>query len=157
MSSFDFTSLPGQFAHLMIQIYARTDSANTSDAITLRINNDSGANYDYANLQSSASGSVSGGGSSAQTSLTLGSAVGGAGTAGRFGEITAFITAYAQTTGDKSVSTLWSLFRGTATTDGFCGITSGCWRSTSAVTRVTIIPVAGNLASGSRVTIYGLA
>ena len=45
-ASITFSGIPATFSHLEIEWHARGDVAGTSTTILLRLNNDSGANYD---------------------------------------------------------------------------------------------------------------
>jgi len=57
---------------------------------------------------------------------------------------------YSNATTFKTALTRWGL--GNAETN----TTVGLWRSTSAITSVTVLPGAGNLATGSTFSLYGV-
>lgn len=157
VASFDFASIPQTFAHLMVVLEARGDTAGNLVSACVRFNNDSGASqYSYAailNTSASADGTLD------NTSNTLGllGAVPAAAAAAQLAGTTSFtVQRYAGGTLLKR----WLAQYGTqyASTTGAwqMGLTSGFWNSSAAITRVTLFPASGNFVAGSRATIYGL-
>lgn len=151
--NFDVTGIPASYAHLLLLLDARGDTAATTTAALLRFNNDSGANYDY-NQMFSFGAAPTQADSQAQTSMIIGDIVAASGTANRSGSIAATIMNYASATFSKNVVAEAAVPRGTTTNDLGVEINMGTWRTTSAVDRITILPGAGNFATGSRLTIY---
>lgn len=146
----DFTSLPQTFAHLFIILQARGDTGATSTQLSLRFNNDSGANYDVG---AGIGGTVSGG----ATSGAIGPVSASTAPANSFGAYVLWIPHYAQANTFKACQTL-----------GFVPTAAGgvnlaaysqqiLWKITPvAINQITFIPGAGNLVQYSRFTIYGL-
>ena len=150
-ATFDFTSIPGTYKHLIIKLVGRMTGAVTDGVVTMKFNNDGGANYDWE-TQAGFTSTSSVGGTSADTSIRVGEVTGASATSGHVGAIDIDILDYAATT----------LFKGAITKGGRVGGTRfafqnfGHWRSTSAITRVTLTPGSGNWLAGSRATLYGL-
>ncbi len=70
-ASIDFTSIPQTFAHLMLALYGRGDTAVVNQFVRIRFNNDSGANYDYQEIHAAAA-AVTASEGLAQTSAVAG-------------------------------------------------------------------------------------
>lgn len=140
---------------LIIYIIARdVTAAQTVVSLVMRVNNDSGANYDYLWWRNSGGtlGSVSGFGA---TSAGIGQMPGAAATAGYFSPFDMIIPAYDQTTAFKTGNVRWGPAEA-ALADSQVGGTTFAWRSTAAITRLAIFSAGGsNLLAGSRMTIYG--
>jgi hypothetical protein len=134
----------------------RYDAAATSTGLRLRLNNDSGSNYD--NMAMYASGStVSALEELATTSIRVSGALPGASApANVFGGHETLIANYGNAVNQKTVTSSSSGKRGTATGDLFVERTSSFWRSNSAINRIAVLAVSGNLVAGTRVTIYGM-
>lgn len=154
-SSFDAQSLPATYRELEIVAVIRSDAAVSSAEGTLRFNNDSAGNYDAQR--------VSGSGATAAAAETLaGSGAGailypGASAAANLaGRVRIVIPEYADTTFEKAALVESGHKQGTAT--GNLTKRSGvlAWRSTAAITRVQLLPAAGNWVAGSRMTIYAI-
>lgn len=154
VASFDFTSLPGQFAHLMVVAYCRSDHAVAIDDISLRFNNDSGSNYYWQYLQGVGTTASAGEGIGV-TSSRCGLVAGSSAPAGSFASSTILIPHYTSTT-EKSYVAQSSCLAAASTGNMYARSLGGLWTG-SAVTRITLIPPSGNFVAGSRVTIYGLA
>jgi hypothetical protein len=148
--------LPTTYAHMRIEVYARTDSAtNGVDAINLRFNNDSAANYDFQ-LGTFSAATATASESFAATSAQGGLAVGGAAGANLFAVSVYEIAHYGGSANNKAVSGLASAKAGTTTGKMQVQPFGGFWRSSAAINRVTLIPSSGNFAAGTRVTVYVL-
>lgn len=152
-ASFDFTGLPTTYAHMIAVVYGRGDTAATSIAIGLRLNNDTTANYDFQRLRATAS-TVSGLESLGATTIEVGSIPAATAGANLFSTVEFSLLNYGGATNNKTVYSHsgWKIgtVSGDLTTDAY----SGFWRSSAAVSRVTILPSAGNFAAGSRCSIY---
>jgi hypothetical protein len=149
----DFTSIPATFNHLMIYFLARTDNGAFQVA-TLRFNNDSAANYDYefdyGNSATPSSGNVL-----AATNGYAGIIPGTGQGAGAAAVFQLFIPFYKETAFHKTCRSSGG------TMDTSAG---GCysfdvvsrWRSTLAISRITIGAAAGNFKTGSHAILYGI-
>ena len=156
VASFDFTSLPGQFAHLLIRVMARGDTAVTGVNCLVRFNNDNGANYSYQYITANNSTNVSALGAVSATSVPVGGFPAASSPASYPGYLDLGVTQYAGTSLYK-VGQANSFIANTALNTGMqLGPMGFMWLSTSAINRVTIFPSSGNFVAGSRATIYGL-
>lgn len=150
-------SIRGDYNHLRIILYARLDDAAANETVALRFNNDSGANYDAAGASSNTS-TVAAEGSFGQTSLIVAERI-PASTApsGNFGVANIDIPMYAGTVGNKSVLSFNHESHSTSGTSIATEIFGGTWRSSSAVTRITLIDQnGGNFIAGSAFFLYGV-
>jgi hypothetical protein len=140
----------------MFVCYLRSDVATTAVAVSIRINNDSGANYDYQFVVGQGAVATSGE-TFAATSARIATIPGNNAGANLFHASTITIPHYANSANNKSATAESGLKYGTATTNMGIEAWAAFWRSSAAITRVTVLPSSGNLRSGSRVTLYGLA
>jgi hypothetical protein len=156
-ASITFSSL-GDFSstykHLQVRIVARTDNADTNDAIGMRFNADSGANYDFHQLVGNGTSVTS----SASLNVTRsGYGVGAGATAGAsiFGSsVIDILDVYAAK--HKTIRTLGGLFVA-ADAARVIFLRSTAWRNTSSVTSLTFNPVTGtNFVAGTRISLYGI-
>ena len=155
-ADFDFTSIPAHWTYLKVVVYARSDEAGATVAtLKIRFNGDTAANYDSQDMYSSAAAP-----SSAES---LGLAYGVAGLhpragagANLFSTTEIVIPHYAGTANNKAAVCLSSSKVGIASGNLSTRHSGVFWRSNSAITRVTILPEAGNFVAGSRASLYGM-
>lgn len=154
-ASFDFTGIAATYTSLTCILYCRGDVAATTTPVLLRFNNDSGTNYDWELLNAAAAAASAGEGIGA-TSVQIADAVGSTGPANAFTSSIITVPQYAGTTGQKCAYS----YGGDKTTvlsgGTFVRVYSGFWRSTLAISRITLLPTTGNFVAGSRATLYGL-
>lgn len=155
-ASFDATSLSGAYSTLLICGSLRGTTAATNVQALLTFNNDSGSNYDYAQQYSNSSAGPSKAASFAQTAISLipGNVTAASVASGYMTSFMAHVFNYAGTSFHKGMAATSFASRGAA--DAYVGECAAEWRSTSAITRVTLAPAAGNWLAGSRLTIYGI-
>lgn len=155
-ANFDFTSIAGTYAQLMLKLYLRGDTAATSIGIRCLFNNDSGSNYDrqyhYGTGASSAAGQEF-----AMASAYLGDAPANTALASLFGYTGTDIPNYANTAGNKVAHSTGDYKTNTTSGSMLVINVASFWRSTAAITRLTIFPAAGNWRAGSRATLYGMS
>jgi hypothetical protein len=154
-ASVDIASIVATYAHLLIAVYARGDTAATSVATSVRFNNDTAANYDSQYVRgngAAASAAEAFGATGANICITPANTAG----ANLFGACLLFVPHYAGTSNNKEITSLSACKIGTAGSNQFTDFFGGAWRSSAAINRVTIFPTAGNFVTGTRVTIYGL-
>jgi hypothetical protein len=157
-ASFDLTAIAATYNHLMLLLYVKDDGAVINSWVNLRFNNDSAANYDRE--QAAATGnSNSPAGNAAATSMQVLFSAGTTGaTAQAFGAGCLVLPNYTGTTGYKAVTTMTGAIGLVGTiTNYLSGTYQGLWRSTAAITRITLLPGNGsNFVAGSRVSLYGI-
>lgn len=154
--SISFGSVPATYRHLRVVLAARaTDGAATTNGVIVRINSDTGANYDWQTLHSQAT-SVIGNEALAATSITAGVVPAGLAPAGLRGSMTIDIPDYARTTFEKSLLANSSAKWGTAGSNMQSRQVAGFWRSTAAIGALFLGDSAGlGFAAGSIATLYG--
>jgi hypothetical protein len=156
-SSFDFTSIPATFAHLMLVLYLRGDAAATNVDAVIRFNADSGANYDRQLLYGTAA-TAGASETLAGTSIGIGAGAlpGGNAPVGVLGQCDVCIAHYAGSAKQKSLEARSSGKSGIASGNLYSSRVSGFWRSTAAINEIQILTSTGNWDIGSRATLYGL-
>lgn len=155
-ASINFTSIPATFAHLRLVVYARSDTATTTfDNLLTRINGDSAANYDLQ-LVKGAAAAASASETFAQSSIQGGLCNGGASPANLFAVTVLDILHYTNAANNKAIDMAASGKSGTTTGLLFSWKGSAFWRSNAAINQLTVLSATGNLAIGSRATLYGM-
>lgn len=156
-ASFDITGIAGTYNHLLLTCQVRCDTASATVNSSLRLNGDTGANYDRA-LNAAFGNTPSFSPAAAATSLYIGDVVANSAAAGTVSVWQLLIPFYAKTTFDKTVlANGGGVFGtlGTTTTYELFQV-SGLWRNTAAVTQVTLAPASGSFMIGSGLTIHGI-
>lgn len=153
-ANFDFTSISGSYRHLQLRIQARSDTAATFVTVNMTFNNDSGSNYDW---QRSTVTNTTGanGATAATTSLRAGLTTAASATSNNPGQCVIDINNYAATVFFKTFLGNSIEFEGTTAATFVNERNCGQWRSTSAITRITLTPSAGSWIVGSTATLYG--
>lgn len=145
-ASFDFTSIPSTYKHLKL-IGTVKSAVAASEAVVIRFNNDSGANYDDEYVR--------GGSASASAAAEAGATRGWIGVAdGVNGNpIEISIPSYARTTLVKgALCTSYQTANQIVATHGMR------WNSTAAINRITIYQNSGNnFDTGSTMALYGIS
>lgn len=145
-ASYTFSSISGSYTDLVL-IATSASSVGTGYGLRMRFNSDSSSNYSWTHLLGTGSAAQSNRGSS-DSSILIGyspAAIGG-------NVSTANIQNYSNATTYKTC-----ISRGSEA-DYRVGAIVGLWRSTSAITSITLFDEgAGNLLTGSTFTLYGIA
>ena len=141
------SSISGSYKSLRLQMFGVSTDAAAS--VYLRANADTGSNYTYTTIiQIAFVGESSG---SAYFNLS-GTALGTASTNNNF-NIDLFN--YANTSSMKSISFANSITANTTYTSGIHAFGSGTYRSTTAITSLTMFPSSGNFDAGTYI-LYGV-
>lgn len=151
----DVSSIVSSYAHLLIVAYARSDSATPVISTNLRFNGDAAANYDTQILAGTGAAPVASE-TFAGTSTVPGNIPANTAGANLFGVHVTWIPNYAGSTGNKLCLSMSSYKTGTSTGNMGGWIVGGHWRSNAAITRVTLLPAAGNFVAGTRVSVYAM-
>lgn len=149
-----FSSL-GSYTHLELRYAARSSQSANFDGINLRFNGDTGANYDAQSLFGVNTTPGAGEGIAA-TSLGMGAISAATSASGNVGAGTLNIYDYRGTTFHKAVVLISTRKDSNASAGTVVNQLAGAWRSTSAITSITILLSAGNFDAGSKFTLYGL-
>jgi hypothetical protein len=144
-----FSSIPATYTDLALVMFVRSTYAGTQWDVTLRFNSDSGSNYSSTWVSGSGSAASSGRNSNQSYGYFFYLPAANA-TAGVYGVGIANIMNYANTTTNKTVLT--------RNNDPLAGVGAyaGLWRSTAAISSITIEAPLVNLASGSTFSLYGI-
>lgn len=152
-ASIDFTSIPATARSIMIEAVVRGAKAAGFDDFWIRVNNDSGANYDYQ-LQGAfqTSGAASEG--IAQTKWAIGQPAAASATAGLFSYFRIFLPFYANTVHRKTGYAESSEITGEGSGGMVVRHAELHWRAATAISRVTLLFAGGNVAQDSYATLY---
>lgn len=154
-ASFDFTSISQSYKHLALFLNMRGDTAATSTPALVRLNNVSSASY-YSQVAYAAGAGAAGAESIGGTSMSLGSMTAGTGPGNFFSRMMLFLPDYTDASNRPGLIGINGFSLSTASGGTFAQVVFGHLDSAGAVTRITIFPSAGNLATGSRASLYGL-
>lgn len=152
-ATISFSGITTGYKDLWLLVQARGDSTNTNVALQMRFNTDTGANYDYQQVQF-ASTAVNVSAAAATSLIRLGAVSAGGAPTGSAGSYFAHIPNYAST-----------VFHKQATPHGFARFDTasylvesngGNWRNAAGVSQIDLTLSAGNFASGSRATLLGV-
>lgn len=157
-ASITFSSIPSTYKHLQIRAIMRDQRATYGNSGQyLQFNSDTGANYSWHNLQGDTSNATARSGAN-QNQMYGNSAAGGGAPSNTFGVMVADILDYADTNKYKTVRMLSGVdINGTvAGYGGIVELMSGSWRSTSAITSITVAPSNPNWVQYSSFALYGI-
>lgn len=150
-ASWDFQNI---VAGVLLEGLFNCRSANASADVPLgaRLNNDSGATYDHERTRARGT-TVDAQSSLAATSFQIGDIPAASSAASASGVIHLLVGNYANTALHKGMSAICGMTKETAG-EIYSEHFGGGWRSTAAVTRLTLLSLPGNILSGSRATLY---
>jgi len=146
-----FSSIPSTYKHLQIR-YVMTNTANNFAILRMQVNGDTGSNYSYYDLYGNNS-SVQVSSNTSTTFMNLTSGAIGLTTTPNAGVID--VLDYTNTSKFKTVRTLSGTHQA-ADYYAEVGLGAGNWRSTSAVTSLTLFAAAGSFATAGRISLYGI-
>jgi len=153
-STITFSSIPSTYKHLEIRgVMSDTDVTNKwlSD-VSVRFNSDTASNYSYHFLEGNGTSATSSGGTTS-TAMTLRNITTGQFTSGIYGSVVISVLDYANTTTNKTLRYLGGCY---ANAEKAVHFGSGNWRSTSAVSSITISGGITNWTTASRFSLYGI-
>lgn len=142
-ASYTFTSIPSTYTDLII-IWSGT--AASIDNVSLRFNGDTGTNYSATRIRGEGTAASTGHWSS--TTMIYGPNSDSSGS-----------TTVSWNVMDYANSSNYKTAIATGGGGGYeSGVYTGTWRSTSAITSVTVLPNGGNnINAGTTLTLYGIA
>lgn len=148
-SSITFSAIPGTYNNLEVTLQGRTDSASTSNNVTVTFNGDSAANYNYGIV-----GQFAQSGTATATPQVCFMTAGNS-TANYAGACKLSVNNYASTTFFKEAISLSYLFNSGNTTEAI--VEGGMdWKNTAAITSITFTPAAAaNFIAGTTAILYG--
>jgi len=147
-STVTFSSIPANFTHLQLRIYAR---GSTNDALYMQVNGDTTATYTRHALRGLGSGSGAFGNAS-QTSSYIGQ-IRATGT-NSFGVYIIDILDYKNTNKNKTIKIKAGYNNNT---DGACEFNSSAYLATSAISSISFfVGSTGGIETDSRFSLYGV-
>jgi hypothetical protein len=151
-----FSSIPATYTHLQIRgISKNTENASNAAYDTIIFNSDTGTNYSVHTLRGDGATVVSDAYTTRANMLYFGTPRSSAGVANMFSPSIVDILDYANTSKYKTIRVLAGADVNNATGTTF-GLSSGSWRSTSAVTSITIGTSGFNFAQYTQFALYGI-
>ena len=156
--SIDFAAIPATSTHLLMVCSLRNSGANEIDGIYVRFNADAGNNYDHVQSWGRADNTKTSSGTRGTNIMRIGQAEGANSRANSFAPCIAWIPFYARTDREKYIQSQWGVMGNvSAQTDVYTGIATSRWRSTVAITSISVFPQTGpNWVAASGISLYGL-
>jgi len=150
----EFTSIPSTYTHLQVRAIGRSaESANSFATVNMQINSDTGTNYSTHNLGGNGSSTYVDAATSANVMWAAYVWPKNSTTASTYGVLIMDILDYKDTNKYKTIRTLSG---GDANGSGYINLTSGSWRSTSAITSLKFYFNTYNLVQYSHFALYGI-
>jgi len=146
-----FTGIPSTYKHLQIRVLAK-DTGATSTGLEITFNSDTTANYSRHRIVGNGS-TVAAFGAGGISSIPMLGSVGLPTAASTYGVFIIDILEYANTNIFKTVRVLSGQ---DSNGSGAVDFTSGSWRSTSAISTVTVSLSASNYTTASQIALYGV-
>jgi hypothetical protein len=146
-SNIEFTSIPSTFKHLQVRAIARVSTG--SPYMYVQFNGDTAANYTYHMIYATGATAAA----DANVNISGANAAYVSSTANTFGVLVQDVLDYADTNKFKTVRDLGGY---DANGSGQVRLTSGLWRSTSAVTSLKITPSTSSFTQYSQFALYGI-
>jgi hypothetical protein len=144
-----FSSIPSTYTSLQLRINGVVDAGGLS--WRMRFNGDTASNYNYHNLIGNGTTVSAGNGSGTSIFVNSGTS--------QITQPTVLIIDihnYSSTTQNKTSRHITGFDNNSGTTESFIELSSGLWRSTSAIDSVTIFMGANNFTTASRFSLYGI-
>ena len=153
-SSITFSSIPSTYKHLQLRWIAKTDRADTDDVVYMTFNSDTGANYSWHWMRGNGTAAIAGASTSASNIGIQYGASGDSGATNIFTGAVVDVLEYANTNINKTVRSLQGL---DLNGSGWIYFESGNWRSTNAITSITLDQQYGtNFKQYSHFALYGI-
>lgn len=156
-ATFDIQNIPGGSTHLLIVGFLRSTNAGNALGLSIQLNGDSANHYDEgASVNINGTLTTTGTGIPVASFGASGNTIFLAGTTqpGLFSGFSMLIPGYS-TNGTQKQAEMWSSVS-IVNTLIQTGMSSGVYSGTSPITRVTLTPAAGNINTGSILSVYGL-
>jgi hypothetical protein len=149
-----FSSIPSGYTNLKVTGTLRATVAATTSGVFMRLNNDSGANYDYEDVHMYST-ATSFSQSLASTSALVANAPGSTAPANYSSVIEVQFPQYSATTLNKTISSSWSSSIGSGTFSQGRGFDGLSWRSNAAINQIDFLLPSGNFEVGSSLALWG--
>jgi hypothetical protein len=150
-SSITFSSIPSTYTHLQLRGISRGGYAESDDTIYATFNGDTAANYSFHNLLGNNSAGANAG--TSQSNIQIARIAEASLTSNDFATAVIDILDYTNTNKYKTTRSL-SGWDGNGSGD--IRLISGNWRSTSAITSITLTPGSGSFLQYTQFALYGI-
>lgn len=153
-ASVTFSSIPQTYKHLQLRMFAKTDRGDMDDVTLVQFNGDTAANYSYHYVRGNGTAASSGGAASTSYIYLNYACTGNVSATNIFGSCVVDILDYANTNKFKTTRSLQGF---DLNGDGWVYLSSGNWRSTSAITSIVLDQQYGtNWKQYSHFALYGI-
>ena len=146
-----FSSIPSTYKHLQLRATIRGTDTTTNLQFKVQFNGSTTSLYSWHDLIGDGSGVSSTSGTS-QTFIRLDNLAGASSVTGNHSALILDVLDYTNTTTNKTTRAL----SGNANSLNYVRLTSGNWRSTAAVTSLSIAANAAAISTTSRFSLYGI-
>lgn len=156
--SITISDIPQGYRHLLLMGQARSSVAAENDGLLMRFNGDTGNNYDWQRMTAN-NATLTGAVGRGVSSIQIGAIEGANSRANSFSPVQIYIYLYAQGSPYEKFTMSYNTFFGdvSADADMFVQLRGGRWRSTAAITSITLLLVTGpNFVAGSGFELYGV-
>lgn len=147
-------SLSGSYSMIEVVFMGRGSNASNPN-VQVTVNSDTGTNYDLVNLYGNNSTTASTNSGTGAANWVIATIPGSSATANIAGSFRIRFPFYAATTFFKTILAETAQILGETASSNYIVHISGQWRSTSAITTITLTASAGNFITGSKVVTYG--
>jgi len=148
-----FSAISGSYTDLVLVMGYRSTRTNTYAYPKITFNGDTASNYSFTDINGSAT-SITSSRAANQTGFALTEGVGNTATSGIYGQFNISIQNYSNSTTFKTILNR----AGAAITNNSIAAAVGLYRSTSAITSITIVDNnALDIMVGSTFSLYGIA
>ena len=152
---YELASIPQTYAALAWVLYGRTDQAVLASPIWLRVNGDSGANFDDMSLVGSGT-TPTASERYGQNQIVVGYLAGASVGATQPGMIEGLIPTYAGTAHQKACRSIFAVRFGASTGNLQVGTVGGFWRNAAAITAIRLQPASGSFIAGTVARFWGV-
>lgn len=149
------SSIPGTFAHLQLRLIGKR-SAMSDVAYYIRLNSDTGSNYDYHYLRGRLGGATAGVINN-ESYIQLGGTPNSSANTNVHTVTVLDILDYTNTNKYTTVRLLSGCDQNiSSSSDTYVWFGSGLWRNTNAITSISVILDSGNWSTTTQVALYGI-
>ena len=153
-ASVTFSSIPQTYKHLQLRMSAKTDRGDTDDVTLVQFNGDTAANYSYHWVRGNGTAAGSSGAASTSYIYLNYACTGNSSASNIFGSCVVDIFDYTNTNKFKTTRSLQGF---DLNGQGWVYLSSGNWRSTSAITSIVLDQQYGtNWKQYSHFALYGI-
>ena len=156
-SSWDVTSIPSSYDHLLVKVSARQDGAYHYVNVYITLNGDTGNNYSHTTIRAD-SATIETNQNASRANIHYCMTPAASATADTFGAMTIYIPHYANTANFKQMIASSAAENASATdSEWWLNQTAGLWSDTSAVDQITIDAYStDDFVQYSTFTLYGV-